>query len=125
VGRGLGVVGPLAAQYASSPSEGGYEDLYLDTAAQIGVLGAVALIGILCGAAVSLLRRRSTGPESAAVVVAVGIVFLLLALAGVLASQLFVLTSLGFTWLFVGAVLGSQAEAATRAQSPAAAAVPL
>ncbi len=117
VGRGLGVVGPLAATYASSPSEGGYENVYLDTAAQIGLLGAVALVGILIGAAVSLLRRRGSRPQSAAAAVAVAMVFLLLALDGLLTSQLFVLTSLGCTWLFVGAVLGSPADATDRAES--------
>ena len=113
IGKGLGTSGYLSAKYANTAAAIGYENIYLDTAAQVGGLGALLMAALLGVTTVLLLR----GPTSLVyLALPTGATFGLLAVAGVLSGQLEVITSLGATWLFCGVMLA--AVRAERAEVP-------
>jgi len=104
LGKGLGKSGYLSAKYADTAADIGYENIYLDTAAQIGILGALLMAAMLGVTTLLLLR----GPTSLVyLTLPTGATFGLLAVAGVLSGQLEVITSLGATWLFCGVMLAA------------------
>jgi hypothetical protein len=109
LGSGPGTAGYLSAKFADSATDIGYENVYLDTAAQVGVAGALLMLGMLVVAVRTMWRWRAV---LSAFVVPTGMCLALLAAAALLSSQLQVITSLGATWLFAGAVLRALAEEA-------------
>jgi hypothetical protein len=116
LGKGLGTSGYLSAKYADTAADIGYENIYLDTAAQIGGLGALLMAAMLGVTTLLLLR----GPISLVyLTLPTGATFGLLAIAGVLSGQLEVITSLGTTWLFCGVMLAAvRAEQAPEPREP-------
>lgn len=119
LGQGLGTAGYLSSKYASSGATIGYENPYLDAAAQVSLLGGLLLIAIVTLSSLELLRVR--GP-SAIIAIPTGITLGSLALGGFVSGQLEVITSLGVTWLFVGVVLAATAD--VPAEAPAGALEP-
>jgi hypothetical protein len=104
-GQGLGTAGYLSSKFQTATTIG-YENPYLDAAAQVGLLGGLLLAAIVLLATVSLLRVR--GPARA-LAVPTGVTLGALGLGGLVSGQLEVITSLGVTWLFVGVVLAEPA----------------
>jgi hypothetical protein len=107
LGKGLGTSGYLSAKYADTAADIGYENIYLDTAAQIGILGALLMAALLGVTTLQLLR---SGARLLYLTLPTGATFGLLAIAGVLSGQLEVITSLGATWLFCGVMLAAVRE---------------
>jgi hypothetical protein len=101
VGQGLGTAGYLSSKFQTATTIG-YEDPFLDAAAQIGLLGGLLLLAVVVVATVTLLRVR--GPARV-LAVPTGLTLGALGVGGILAGQLEVITSLGATWLFVGVML--------------------
>lgn len=107
LGKGLGTSGYLSAKYADTAADIGYENIYLDTAAQIGILGAVLMAAMLGFTTLLLVR----GPTNLLyLTLPTAATFGLLAVAGVLSGELEVITSLGTTWLFCGVMLAAVRE---------------
>jgi hypothetical protein len=104
IGEGLGTAGYLSSKYAASGATIGYENPYLDAAAQVGILGGLLLAAIVAVATLQLLLVR--GP-TAVIAIPTGATLGSLAVGGFLSGQLEVITSLGVTWLFVGVVLST------------------
>lgn len=103
VGGGPGSYGILSSAYTSAGTEiTSYENVYLDVAAQVGLVGAVLLAGFLmlpvAAALRAALRRRSPWSLFAGV----GVSGLGLAAAALFAPQLLVVTSVGGFWLLLG-----------------------
>jgi hypothetical protein len=107
IGEGLGTAGYLSSKFAASGATIGYENPYLDAAAQIGAVGGLLLAAIVVVATLELLRVR--GP-AAVIAIPTGATLGALAVGGFLSGQLEVITSLGVTWLFVGVVLSGVAS---------------
>jgi hypothetical protein len=107
LGKGLGTAGYLSAKYADTGADIGYENIYLDTAAQIGILGALLMAAMLAFTTLRLLRG---GANLLYLTLPTATTFGLLAVAGVLSGQLEVITSLGTTWLFCGVMLAAVRE---------------
>jgi hypothetical protein len=107
LGKGLGTAGYLSAKYADTGTDIGYENVYLDFSAQVGILGGLLLAAILTVATATLLRA---GPRLLYLALPTGVTFGLLAVAGLLSGQLEVITSLGTTWLFTGVMLAAVRE---------------
>jgi len=105
-GQGLGTAGYLSAKFAASPTQIAYENYYLDIAHQTGILGAVLMIGLLLLTTLQLLLARGS-PLLLSLSLPTGAVIGLLAVAGLLAGQLEVITSLGATMLFAGVMVSA------------------
>lgn len=115
LGEGPGRHGILTAAYGSPNTPvGSYENVYLDIAGQIGLLGAVLFAGTLLASGWAALRGAMRGAPWAPLAAAAASAGLL-ALAGVFAPQLLVVTSLGVFWLFLGYAMRA-AEALTTAR---------
>ncbi|MBO0684837.1 MAG: hypothetical protein J2P45_16920 [Candidatus Dormibacteraeota bacterium] len=107
-GQGLGTAGYLSAKFAPS-AQIAYENYYLDIAHQVGILGALLMIGLLVLATLQLLLARGSA-TLLSLSLPTGAVLGLLAVAAMLSGQLEVITSLGATMLFVGLMVSVTAK---------------
>jgi len=113
-GQGLGTAGYLSSKFLTATTIG-YEDPYLDAAAQVGLPGGLLLAAIVALAAVDLLRVR--GPART-IALPTGLTLGALGAGGLISGQLEVITSLGVTWLFTGVVLARPLPAGVAGTAP-------
>jgi hypothetical protein len=100
-GGGLGSAGVLSSKFIAA-NLSSYENFYLDTSAQISILGGLLVAVILVWSAFQLMRA---GVRDAGLRFPAGVTLGALAAAGVVSDQLEVLTSLGLTWFICGVLL--------------------
>lgn len=102
-GGGLGTAGVLSSMFIAV-NQSSYENYYLDTSAQIGIVGGLLVAAILACAVIQLIWAA---PPTGWVRFPGAVVLAGLAIAGLVSGQLEVLTSLGATWFFGGVLLAT------------------
>jgi hypothetical protein len=108
LGGGVGRGGILSSAYISTgTSVSSNEDVFLDIASQIGILGAIAFAGTLLTATITLLRAARRKVPDRWDLAGLGLSALGLFTVGVFSPQLLVVTSMGAFWLVLGAATRS------------------
>ncbi|TMC54771.1 MAG: hypothetical protein E6J20_02210 [Chloroflexi bacterium] len=100
-GGGLGSAGVLSSKFIAA-NLSSYENFYLDTSAQVSIIGGLLVAAILVWSAVTLMRA---GLRDGDIRFPAGVTLGALAAAGMVSDQLEVLTSLGLTWFICGVLL--------------------